>query len=522
VPIKLLFIFENLKYQYLKHKILHILFFLFVLIIPLLSIGQNPTRVKLIKANKARYDASLGKDIQRLIGNVILKHDSTYLYCDSAYLYEATNSFEGFGNVRIKASDTLNIYSDHLDYDGNTKMAELKNNVKLIDNRATLYTDHLWYNRNTKIAYYLTGGKIVDSSNVLTSQKGYYYTELNEAYFKNNVELENPDYIMLTDTMLYHTETEVSYFFGPTTITSDENLIYCENGWYDTQNNKSRFSRNAYMITKEQKLVGDSLYYDRALNFGKAYKNVMLQDTVQNMVVYGEYGEFERGAGHAFITDSAMAVLVDNQDSLFLHSDTLFIHFDQDDQVEYMKGFYKTKFYRHDMQGKCDSMIYSFTDSTIFLYHDPVIWSTENQLTADSIRIAMANNRVDTLALLGNAFIISMDDTLARNTFNQIKGKVMVGYFRNNQLSKITVNGNAETVYYIREDNGGLLGINVAYSSDMKITLENNEVVGIVYIKQPDAKTYAPGTLPEELKKLKNFRWLDADRPRKKADIFKE
>ncbi|MEZ5147847.1 MAG: hypothetical protein R2759_12475 [Bacteroidales bacterium] len=168
---------------------------------------------------------------------------------------------------------------------------------------------------------------------------------------------------------------------------------------------------DAYMITKEQKLVGDSLYYDRALNFGKAYKNVMLQDTVQNMVVYGEYGEFERGAGHAFITDSAMAVLVDKQDSLFLHSDTLFIHFDQDDQVEYMKGFYKTKFYRHDMQGKCDSMIYSFTDSTIFLYHDPVIWSTENQLTADSIRIAMANNRVDTLALLGNAFIISMDDT---------------------------------------------------------------------------------------------------------------
>lgn len=501
----------NIKYKQLV---------LIIFLLPVFGLAQRPTKVKLIKANIARYDKTLGEDIQRLIGGVILKQDSTYLYCDSAYLYEATNSFEGFGNVRIKASDTLNIYSDYLNYDGNKKMAELQRNVELIDSRATLYTDHLWYNRNTKIAYYLTGGKIVDSSNVLTSHKGYYYTNLKEAYFKDSVILDNPDYVMHTDTMLYHTETEVSYFFGPTTITSDENLIYCENGWYDTHNNKSRFSNNAYMITREQKLFGDSLYYNRELDYGKAYNNVMLQDTVQDMLVYGDYGEFKRKAGYAFVTDSAMAVMVDEEDSLFLHSDTLYIHFDSTEQIEYMQGFYKTKFYRPDMQGKADSMIYSFTDSTIYLYKDPVLWSDENQLTADSIRIAMTNNQVDSLALLGSAYIISMDDTLARNTFNQIKGKIVVGHFRNNQLAVITVNGNAETVYYIREDNGGLLGINVAYSSDMRILLEDNEVVNITYIKQPDAKTYAPLQLPEELKKLKNFRWLEADRPRKKTDIF--
>ncbi len=504
----------------LKQNREYILIFWLCLLMPSIIWAQKPTRIKLIKADVARYDKTLGEDIQRLIGHVILKHDSTYLYCDSAYLFENTNSFEGFGNVRIKASDTLNIYSDLLNYKGNTKIAELTNNVRLIDRRATLYTDHLWYERKTKIAYYLTGGKIVDSNNVLTSRKGYYYTDLKEAYFKDSVELVNPDYIMQTDTMLYHTETEVSYFFGPTTITSDENLIYCENGWYDTKNDKSRFSRNAYMITKEQKLKGDSLYYDRQLDFGKAYNNVMLNDTVQNMLVFGDYGEFRRKAGYAFVTDSAVAVMIDKRDSLFLHSDTLYIHFDSTEQVEYMKGYYKTKFYREDMQGKCDSMLYSFTDSTIFLYKDPVLWSDENQLTADSIRIAMANNKVDTLALLGSAFIISMDDTLARNTFNQIKGKTMVGYFRNNKLAKIIVIGNAETVYYIREDDGGLLGINVAYSSDMEIRLKDNDVVSINYIKQPEAKTYAPMGLPEELKRLKNFKWLESQRPKNKIEIF--
>ncbi|MCB2220205.1 MAG: organic solvent tolerance protein OstA [Bacteroidetes bacterium] len=491
-----------------------------LILLPLFMMAQKPTRVKLIKADFARYDKRLGEDIQRLIGNVILKHDSTYLYCDSAYLYEATNSFDGFGSVRIKASDTLNIYSDLLNYKGNSRVAELHHNVRLIDRRATLYTDHLWYDRKTKIAYYTTGGKIVDSSNVLTSRKGYYYTDLKEAYFKDSVKLVNPDYVMLTDTMLYHTETEVSFFFGPTTITSDENLIYCENGWYDTRNDKSRFSRNAYMITKEQKLMGDSLYYDRKLDFGKAYNNVMLNDTVQDMLVLGDYGEFRRKAGYAFVTDSAVAVMVDKQDSLFLHADTLYIHFDSTEQIEYMKGYFKTKFYRKDMQGMCDSMIYSFTDSTIFLYKEPVLWSDENQLTADSIRIAMANNKVDTLALLGNSFIISMDDTLSRNTFNQIKGKVMTGYFRNNQLSKIMVIGNAETVYYIREEDGGLLGINVAYSSDMEIKLKDSDVITITYIKQPDAHTYPPTELPVEKRRLKNFKWLEDRRPMNQQEIF--
>ena len=483
--------------------------------------GQKPAKIKLLRADDLKYDKALGDKVQRLIGDVILQHDSTVLYCDSAYLYEITNSFKGYGNVRIKASDTLNIYSEYLEYDGNNRIAELKKDVKLVDPRATLFTEHLWYDRQLKMAYYLTGGRIIDTANTLTSKKGYYYTEPQKAYFKNDVVLENEKYTMYTDTMLYYTNTEVSYFLGPTRIVSDENLIYCENGWYDTKTDKSQFNQNAYIYTKEQKLEGDSLFYDRTINFGQAFNNVRMIDTVQDMIITGEFGEFHRGEGFAFVTDSATAIMIDREDSLFMHADTLWIYFDSEENVEFMFAYNKTKFYRHDMQGMCDSLVYKFRDSTIFLYELPVLWSEDSQLTADSITITLSKNRIDTLALMSSAFIISMDDTISRNTFNQIKGKTMVGHFKENKMVKVNIYGNAESVFYVREEDGPLIGVNATTSSDMNIYLSNNELKVITPIRNVEAHMYPVSELPEEKKRLKNFKWIEDKRPLQKVDIYR-
>lgn len=483
--------------------------------------AQKPTKVKIVDANQLRFDKRLGENIQRLIGNVILQQDSTFLYCDSAHVNEVTNSFIGYGNVHIKASDTLNIYSDLLNYKGNTKIAELEKNVRLVDNEAVLTTEFLWYDRKSKIAYYLTGGKIEDSTNTLTSTRGYYYTDQQEAYFKDSVVLQNPEYTMITDTMKYDTETEISTFLGPTKIISDDNLIYCERGWYDTKNNNSHFRKNAYFQTKEQKMEADSLFYDRKNDFGRAYKNITLTDTIQDMIINGNYGEFRRSSGYSYVTDSATAVMIDASDSLFLHADTLYIKFDSLQEVEALYAYYSAKFYRKDLQGKCDSLVYGIADSTIFLYTDPVLWSDENQLTADSVRIAFANSQVDTLALMGSAFIIAMDDTLSRTTFNQIKGKTMIGYFKDNEMVKVMIFGNAESVFYVREDDGALMGINKTYSSDMNIYLKDNEIQGITSITDVDAHMYPVADFPEEEKRLKNFRWIEGERPMKKEDIFR-
>ncbi len=491
-----------------------------MIFLPFMAEAQKPTKVKLIRANDLKYSKLLGDKVQRLIGDVQLKHDSTLLFCDSAYLHELTNSFQGFGNIHIKVSDSLNIYSDLMNYDGNSKKAELINNVRLVEKKATLYTDRLWYERPLEIAYYLTGGKIIDSSNVLTSRKGYYYTATREAYFKEEVVLVNKDYTMNSDTLKYNTNNEIAWFYGPTTIVSDENLIYCENGWYDTRKDIAQFKDNAYIVTEEQILKGDHLFYNRNTNYGEARKNVSLRDTVQDVTIYGNYGEFRKTEGYAFVTDSAVAVLTDKQDSLFLHSDTLWILLDSAENVNYMLGYHHTKFFRNDIQGMCDSLVYSFADSTIFLFKEPVLWSEKNQLTADTMRIAISNNQIDTFALVSSCFIISLDDTIHRNTFNQIKGRVMTGYFEENELVKIIVNGNAESIFFVREENGDLIGINKTTSSDMNIYLSDNDIKVIAPIKDVDGHTFPNADVTEEDRKMKGFKWLEDKRPLNKSDIF--
>lgn len=481
------------------------------------SYGQQTTKVKLIRSDELLMDDHFNPNIQRLIGNVVMLHDSTYFYCDSAWLNRKENNFRAFHNVHINVSDTLDIYSDSLNYDGSTRIADLYSNVKLIDNRATLTTEHLTYDRTTNIAYYFVGATIVSDSNVLVSEIGHYYTNLKEARFRDNVVLTNPDYVMKSDTLRYNTDSKMAWFEGPSTIVGEEDSIYCEDGWYNTDLDVSRMKQNVFIQHNEQILMGDTVFYRRFPGYGLAENNVILHDTVQDVYVHGNFGEYDDELHYAYVTDSALAVMPDKKDTLFLHADTMWMITDSSGSAEVMKAYYKVKYYRQSLQGMCDSLVYHFPDSTIIMYNDPVMWSDENQLTSDSVKIVIANNQIDTMVLYNSCFIISKDDTAS---YNQIKGRTMIGYFKNNEINKIKVTGNAETLYYLREENNDLIGIQKAISNKMVIYIDSNQIRGFTYIDKPDGAIHTVNELgPDELI-LRDFKWIEGKRPMRKEDVF--
>ena len=492
---------------------------LFCLIISFNAFSQQKTKITLVRANDLKFDKRIGDNIERLIGDVILKQDSTLFYCDSAYLNKKDNNFDAFGNVHIDVNDSTDIYSDLLNYEGSTKIAYLHYNVIMEDNRAVLTTEHLTYHRLTGIAYYNTGGRIVSDTNVLTSIIGYYYSNDKDFFFKDSVVLTNPDYVMYSDTLKYNTDTEVAYILGPTNIIGEEDSIYCERGKYDTKNDVAYLKKNAFIQHNEQQMYGDSIYFDSGNEYGEAYDDILMRDTLQDVVITGNYAEFDRVEGYAFVTDSAVAIMIDQHDSLFLHADTLMIISDSLEHAKSIFAYYKVKFFREDLQGLCDSMVYYIPDSTVTLFNGPVIWTEDNQLFADTIRIVNANDEVDSMVLVNSCFIISMDDTLDQ-TYNQIKGKNMVGYFKKNRIYKITVSGNSETLYYVREEDRNLIGVNKTLSSKMLLFLEDNEIITITYIDRPDAVLYPEGQISEDELKLKGFKWRGEQRPKSKWDIF--
>jgi lipopolysaccharide export system protein LptA len=491
--------------------------FLILVFLPLFSSSQETTKILLEKADRWEFNKAIAPDIQRIIGNVIMRHDSTWLYCDSAYLNETLNNVIAYGNVHIKVSDTLNIFGDTLKYDGNTKVGRMKNNARLLDNQTVVTADTIIFNRVTRISRYDDWGKIVNGRNILVSKHGYYYTDKKEFFFKDRVLLLNPDYVMHSDTLMYNTKSEISYFFGPTTIKGKEDSIYCTNGWYDTKYDRARFRKSARIYHNNQYLTGDSIYYERNTGFGQVFHHAMLVDTAKKIVMTGNYGEVRRRQGFAFMTDSAVGVMIDKKDSLFIHSDTIRATFDTGQNIKNIFCYYKVKFFRKDLQGMSDSLVYHGKDSTLILYHEPVFWSAKNQLTADSIHMVILRGQIDSMVFFNSAFIISKDDT---DKFNQVKGRDMIAYFRNNDIFKIKVLGNSETIYYSREEDKTLIGINKVVSSDMLIFLEKNELISITYITQP-----VGGLIPEKDMspydlKLKNFKWMEERRPVTRADIF--
>jgi lipopolysaccharide export system protein LptA len=487
------------------------------LLFSLTSSGQRTTRVDLIHADDMRFDRSIAPDARRLIGNVQFKHEDTRMFCDSAYQFTVDNNFNAYGNVFIQVSDTVQIYGDRLYYKGNTRIAELHGNVKMVDNQMTLTTQHLFYNLETNTANYIQGGKIVDAENTLTSIWGFYYADDKNFFFRGDVELVNPQYVMNSDTLRYNTYTEVSYFFGPTTIVSEENTIFCKNGWYDTRNDIARFSRDAWFTNGEQYLSGDSLFYDRNLGYGKATNNILLKDSVQETVITGHFAEHFEHDFISEVTQQAVLTVITGSDSLYLHADTLRSIHDQENDLRLLFAFHKAKFFKSDLQGLSDSIVYNFSDSTIYLYHNPIIWSENHQLTAQRIEVKTANNRVETVHLYDAALIVSKEDSIA---FNQIKGRRIVAYFSGNEMTKIEVFGNGEALYYVREENGDLIGINKSLSSDITIYLEENQVSSIVLFANSDANLFPPDDIPEEQRFLQHFRWITDRRPAKKDDIF--
>ncbi len=490
-------------------------FFLVIFMLPLALSAQRKSKVFVERTDVQRYTQAM--DMERLIGNVKLRHEQTVFYCDSAYLNDKSNRLEAFGNVHINVNDSIDVYGDRLIYEGNTRIAEIFNNVKLVDKNTVLTTDHLVYNRNTRIAFYDDNGTIVSEENTLTSKTGYYNTDTKIFYFQKDVVLTNPDSETYSDTLVYNTINETSYFHGPTVIRGDESTIYTEYGWYDTRNDVSKLTRKTYISNAEQTIKADSLLYDNANFFGKAYGHVTITDTLHQVIIRGRYGEMWDDVGKSYITDSALAITYDDHDSLFIHSDTMWMFYDKTHQAKKMLAYYHVRFFREDMQGKCDSLSYNMNDSTIRMYKEPVMWSGPNQLTADSINIAIVNNQVDSLIMYNTAFIVSRDSI---DTYNQIRGKDMIGYFKNNELNRIRVDGNAQTVYYIREDDGYLIGINLSESSAMMIRLKNNDVSTINYLAKPQEIMYPQEEVPQDRTKLKGFGWYEWLRPTTKKDIF--
>ncbi|MEL7001671.1 MAG: OstA-like protein [Bacteroidota bacterium] len=461
-----------------------------------------------------------GTEFNKLIGNVVMKQNETTIYCDSAYFYKKDNKVEAFGHVKITDGDSVTITSKTLFYDGDTKIARLRDEVvfkKLA--QLTLFTDFLDYDRNIQQAKYFNGGKVVDSTNVLTSERGYYQTNTNIASFKKDVVGKNPDYTLNSDTLQYNTKTNIVYFRAPTVLTDVEgNEFEYDEGQYDTNVKRSDLDYGT-IETVSYELTGDKLRLDDIAKYYTATGNVEMISKEQDVIITGDFSQYQKNKGIAKVYGNALMKKIMEQDTLYLTADTLVAIENPDPSKERLLAYKNVRIFKKDLQGIADSLSYIAADYIMYFYNDPVLWTGGNQMTADSINVQIANNTIDKLNMSVNSFVVSKDSI---SNFNQIKGRKMVAHFDAGKIVRVNVDGNGESLFFALDDTETLLvGLNKILCSNMIINFKLNKADNISFYVKPDASFTPPHELKESQKQLDGFLWQEEKKPNKEEMISK-
>ena len=459
-------------------------------------------------------------DAQILIGNVAFRHDSVYMYCDSACFYEKTNSLEAFDNVKMVQGDTLFLYGDYLFYDGNTQIAQVRYNVRMENKNTNLLTDSLNYDRIYNLGYYFDGGTLMDEENVLTSEWGEYSPATKISVFNYDVKLVNPKFTLTSDTLRYSTATKIANILGPSDIVSDANHIYSELGFYNTQIGQAELLDRSVLTNEGKRLTGDSLFYDRVKGYGEAFDNVIMTDTVNKNMLTGDYCYYNELTKYAFATKKAVAVDYSQGDSLFMHADTLQMYtyyLNTDSMFRETRAYHKVRMYRTDVQGVCDSLVFSSKDSCLTMYYDPILWNNNQQLLGEKIMIYMNDSTIDWAHIQNQALSVEQLDS---TSYNQVTGKEMKAWFQGGEMRKVDVIGSVRLVYYPMESDSTLIGMNVSETSLLNMFLENRKMKKMIMSPKSNGTLYPMLQRPPEKMKLDNFVWFDYIRPLDKEDIF--
>lgn len=494
-------------------------FFLFLFFCGLSTYAQQGKKIRYesertIK-NEEKYPGAF--ILSKVNEQVHFIHEGIEVWADQAIHYAEENFFKAYGNVRMEQGDTITLTSRYAEYNGTTQFAFASGNVNMKSPKTRLQTDTLFFDRIRQQAFYRSGGVVRDSASVLRSRVGRYFLEEDKYSFNTEVVITNPEYVLKSKQLDFYSETGNAYMYGPSTITSDESVIYAERGFYDTRGNTGYFVKNSRIDYENRILEGDSLYFNRNTNFASATNNIKVTDTINKSVIRGHYAEVFREKDSVFITKKALAVTVQDNDSIYIHSDTLMVTGKADNRV--IRGFYDVRLFKSNMSGKSDSIHVQESTGLTQMLGRPVLWSGNNQLTGDTIHLLnnVKTEKLDSLLVFENAFMIQKDSVAG---YNQLKGKEMYGQFVDNELSQVDLIKNTETIYYMRNDEKDLIGINKTLSSSIKILFEDREVQEIYYNNQVDGVLYPEEELPPNARELKGFNWRGDERLNSVEDLF--
>jgi lipopolysaccharide export system protein LptA len=482
--------------------------------------AQDKMKVK-FSAEQLESDIINEEPCIRLTDNVVFGLEKCTIKADNAIYYKDRKLIAAQGHIYIIYEDGSTIIADQLLYDEKKCLAKLRGHVIYKSDHTTFYTDHFDYDTETKQGHFVEGGKLIEGDNILTSVSGQYNNLDKTAVFDRDVALNNQDYMLQCDRLCYNTVTKIAQFKGATKITSKDGnhtLTTHEEGEYNTSNQQSTFAQSK-VETDAYTLYGDLLSADPAAEIYTATGHVKLVAKEDDVTIVGDYGQYKKKEGIAKVYENALMTKVLEDDILYLSADTFMAtenkSIDEHTDIK-VRAYHNVKLYKEDFQGKADSMVYQSADASIHFYGAPTFWSHASQLTADSAYILLQDKAFREMHMNTHAFVASED---ALGNYNQLRGRDMIAFFKKNKIDTIEIEGNAESIYFVVDDSRQLKGMNHIQCSQIHIVMEEEAIAGIIFQTKPVGVFYPPQKITEKARRLDNFHWRSSERPSKQEVI---
>lgn len=543
--------------------------------------AKGPTPAELVPRHKGPIRPSIPKANRAAAGRIFLEHadvlhkqdrdsfmvlsgtvhfskGAMQMYCDSAHYYPTSESMDAFGNVRMQQGDTLFIYADELNYDGLREIAYLYadegKDVRMINRNVRLNTPEFTYDMVDERGYYTNGGVLTDPQNRLVSVEGEYLPATKEANFYIDVHLHRIDgrdtLDIYSDTMYYDTRTRIAEFYSPTEIISGRGTIHTTEGVYDTRNNQAQLFKHSTVHTDSTStLTGDTILYDRDRGYGEAFGNVDITDSARQTTLRGTYGYYNRLVDSAFVTGRALAMEYSRGDTLYMHGRYIKSILDIDtirttvtdtiappagspdtvqpqiikreivstDSTHVFTAWPRVRFYRSDMQGLCDSMIFVQRDSTLHLHHHPVVWSDDRQIFGNRIILYLNDSTIDRALLPDFAFTAQH---IEDDYYNQLTGKVMEAWFNDGELSRLDVSNSVEAIFYPEENDSTINKMVNLQTANMRGWFEKRALIRMKTWPESNGRVTPLYLAKRSDLLLSKFQWYGTLRPRDSQDIF--
>jgi hypothetical protein len=187
------------------------------------------------------------------------------------------------------------------------------------------------------------------------------------------------------------------------------------------------------------------------------------------------------------------------------------------ESIRFFQAFHHVKIFSDSLQGVCDSLYYSAKDSIFRFYTNPVLWSGDSQVSGDTIYLLTKNKKADQVFVFENGFSINRTPEAF---YNQIRGNRLNGYFRDGNIDYMRAKGNAESVYYLRDDDSAYIGMNYAKADAISMYFKNRTLDKVTWVSGVEGTTYPLKQIPDDKKELRNFKWQDLRRPKTRLELF--